>query len=827
MTLTDDHRIQGPAGGQAGVGGVGVGDADGPSTGRERGAAPGVLAAGQGAGRSLLEPALVAVVASLTGLAFRPVFAPEPVVSLAVGGAVAAVAVSTLAARVARWPASAAALASLAAAPAVLAALAWRAAPTPSTWVDVARAVTAAPSRILSAPLPAPDRPELLVLVAASAWVTAHVAAELAARTRAPLAPLAPVAPALAVPLLLGVGGPRPGAAIVGGLAVACGALTLVRASALPSVPGPERGRWPGRGRGGRGWSGSSTSTPGPASGQAPGGRGTAMAAAAGARRAPAVLAGPGARAARRRRLLSALIMVGVAGLVPALAGDTLPFAAGEARVDPRGRVTDTAPQLRSPLVEVSAQRLAPAPEVAFTARGPAGIELWRTAVLDEYDGASWRSSGVYEPVGSRLPEATAPGQGPPATVEVTVGALDAPFVPLPGRAVRVDGVEGRFDTATGVLLADEPLDDGTAYTVDAAVGRPSDADLDAAERDRHGADAAVARRPVPGAVALSEVAGAQATTRTAGMTGTADVRQLRALQEFFADQGRFRLATSPVGGLSLRHLTSFVGTAAQGGVSEGSIEQFAAAYAVMARTLGYPTRVAVGYRTLEGSGGAYEVENRDAFAWAEVKLTGVGWVPFVAAPVTSEEAPPPPPQTAPVPATTTPPPPSSLPDARPDDAPRQTVRADEGGGSPPWVAVVLVVAGLAVVAGVAWAPVVRARRRRRRRRGAPAISIDGAWRETVDGLAAYRYPVTRAMTAPEVLAVAADYAGAAVPGAAGELARLANDARYGPGAPPPEAAGEAWRRSAAVLAWARRPLAPRVRARAFVDLRAALRGAR
>ena len=71
------------------------------------------------------------VIATLVGLAFRPVFAPEPVVALAVGGAVGAVAVSTLATRVARWPASAAALVSLAIAPAVLGALAWRSAADP------------------------------------------------------------------------------------------------------------------------------------------------------------------------------------------------------------------------------------------------------------------------------------------------------------------------------------------------------------------------------------------------------------------------------------------------------------------------------------------------------------------------------------------------------------------------------------------------------------------------------------------------------------------------------------------------------------------------
>ncbi len=203
--------------------------------------------------------------------------------------------------------------------------------------------------------------------------------------------------------------------------------------------------------------------------------------------------------------------------------------------------------------------------------------------------------------------------------------------------------------------------------------------------------------------------------------------------------------------------------------------------------------------------------------------------MPFVAAPVTTEEAPPPPPQTAPVPTTTTPPPPSSLPDAdRPDDDPRPgrhrptPAAARRPGSRWPWWS-----------PGWPWWWARPARRRCGPGAGGGAVagrrppSIDGAWRETLDGLAAYRYPVTRAMTAPEVLAVAAAHAGAPVPAAAGELARLANDARYGPAASPPEAAGDAWRRSAEVLAWARRRCSPRVRARAFVDVGAALRGAR
>jgi hypothetical protein len=754
--------------------GGGGGDGDGRRDGGGRGGRePAGTAAGRGLeGTAVVEALLVVAMAGLVAVAFRRVFATEPLAVLAVGGALGSVVLSTLVSRVAGWSASAAALASVLAAPAVLAVLAWRAVPSPAAWVEAARAVTAAPSRILSAPLPAPDRPELLVLVAALAWATGHASAELAARRRAPLAPLAPVAPALVVPLLLGAGGPRPGVAVVGGLAVAAGALVVVRAS------GPRP-----------------------------------------------VVVGPGVRPSRRAQVAPALAMVVVAGLVPAVLGDALPFAAGDARVDPRGRVSATPPELRNPLVEVSSQRHAATTEEMFTASGPAGIELWRTAVLDDYDGATWRSAGVFEPVGSRLPDAAAPGEGPPARVDVTVGALGSRFIPSPGRPAGLDGVEARLDVATGALLADEPLGAGDRYRVDAAVDVPGEDDLDLAVRDRTGADAAAARRPVRGAGALADIAATQAATRTAGLEGTADIRQLRALQDFFSDQGRFRLATEPVGGLSLRHLTAFVGTAVNGGVSEASIEQFAAAYAVMARTLGYATRVVVGYRTSEpATDGTYHVDNRDAYAWAEVKLDELGWVAFVAAPVSTAEAPPRRPAPAAAVTTTTAPPPSTLPDA-PDHPDDRRGRPSEAAGGSPWPIAGLALGLTAVLAGAGGAPTVRARRRGRRRRGTPAARVDGAWREVLDGLAAYGYPVTTAMAAPEVLAAAAGHVGDDVPASAVALARAANCARYGPAAPGPAAADEAWRRSGEVLAWARGHLSRRQRARAFLDVRAAVRG--
>ena len=58
-----------------------------------------------------------------------------------------------------------------------------------------------------------------------------------------------------------------------------------------------------------------------------------------------------------------------------------------------------------------------------------------------------------------------------------------------------------------------------------------------------------------------------------------------------------------------------------------GFCVQFATAYAVMARTLGIPTRVAVGFTPGESVGdGTYVVSSHDAHAWPEIWLAGIGW---------------------------------------------------------------------------------------------------------------------------------------------------------------------------------------------------------
>ncbi len=67
-----------------------------------------------------------------------------------------------------------------------------------------------------------------------------------------------------------------------------------------------------------------------------------------------------------------------------------------------------------------------------------------------------------------------------------------------------------------------------------------------------------------------------------------------------------------------------------------GYSDYFASAMAVMLRTLGIPSRVAVGYTSgqLDEETNAYVIRDKDSHTWPEVFFTNVGWVEFEPSPI-------------------------------------------------------------------------------------------------------------------------------------------------------------------------------------------------
>ena len=175
-----------------------------------------------------------------------------------------------------------------------------------------------------------------------------------------------------------------------------------------------------------------------------------------------------------------------------------------------------------------------------------------------------------------------------------------------------------------------------------------------------------------------------------------------------------------------------------------GDDEQFAVAMTLMARQVGIPARVVMGFypgKDAPARGTSYQVRGSDVHAWVEVDFTGVGWVPFDAAP--DANTPPqqqdPRSQSKPEPQQLQEPPPPEepavaplqpVPDAAKDNT--KTVGLD-------WGHYLTVVAEVVIPIGILLAPFVlilafkMRRRLRRRQAAASADRISGGWSEVMD----------------------------------------------------------------------------------------------
>jgi transglutaminase-like putative cysteine protease len=218
------------------------------------------------------------------------------------------------------------------------------------------------------------------------------------------------------------------------------------------------------------------------------------------------------------------------------------------------------------------------------------------------------------------------------------------------------------------------------------------------------------------------------------------------ALQQWFREDGGFEYTTDVNLGNGADDLVRFLSEGEDG--REGYCEQFAAAMAVMARELGIPARVAIGFLHPEQVGdNTYVYSAHDMHAWPELFFSDSGWVRF---------EPTPPDRASGVPGYTTTPvsvgednptptasgqvedPPSRAPDEAPSQG--QTAQDDEQGNDAgfPWPWVVGGVGVAALVVAVALGPRTL-RRRRRDQRG--QLGPEEAWAELHDTALDLRLP--------------------------------------------------------------------------------------
>ncbi|MFD9891350.1 transglutaminaseTgpA domain-containing protein [Amycolatopsis sp. NPDC059027] len=604
--------------------------------------------------------------------------------------------------------------------------------PGRNTAGELARGVLGGWSRMLTVALPADVRGDLLATPLLLTWFAAATAVSLALRTRPVLVPIAPTLFAFVAGLLLV--GRQPGLQLVPTAMFLAASLLLMVLRA----------------------------------------------------RSPATVTD---RAADLSRLRTGVPVVLVIALLGA-GGLLLPLATGEHRFDPRVFWPPPRQQAEtlSPLVTLKSQLREEPPRRLFTIRvgdGGAGIDRVRVAALDDFDGVLWTCSDRFLTAGHQLPGVPGETRTHRVSAHITVDELRGPFLPVLGRPARlagqaVDAGDFSIGTDSGVLVTNREFPRGLGYDLTGAIG----------DRDHALPQASPAISPGTALPGLPQELSALALQLTA--TEPTPYGKLAAIERYLRDLP-YRLDAPP--GHSYGAISRIV---AAGGQSDaaGFAEQHASAFAVFARALGFPARVAVGYRL---SGRAHEtqgVTTRDADAWAEVRFDAYGWIPFdptdpaktsppsphdgdQAAPAGARPPRPNPPIVAP-PHTGALSAPRAPGDVRPSFPPRGPV-----------LAAVLALTCAALTATLIVGAKAGRRRRRRHAEGNPA-RILGAWNEAVDRLRERGVTMTGSMTAGEAACHAASVLGPAT-GAVTALAPLATAAVFARDVPGDEAVRQAW----------------------------------
>ncbi|MGH9022436.1 MAG: transglutaminase domain-containing protein, partial [Acidimicrobiia bacterium] len=243
---------------------------------------------------------------------------------------------------------------------------------------------------------------------------------------------------------------------------------------------------------------------------------------------------------------------------------------------------------------------------------------------------------------------------------------------------------------------------------------------------------------------------------------------------------------------------------------------QFAGAFAAMARALGIPARVAVGFTpgSYDQRLGGYRVTTSEAHAWPEVRLEGFGWVAFEPTPGRNDVNPGDHTGTFVDPATAGSdgategsPAEASTPTAPAGGArdPRSRGEAENGDGAsdeadsgasgtplPITVGLVLLTAAVLVVVAV---PMGKATRRIRRRAGSdPAVTLAAAWVEALERLRECGLRPLRTRTPLETALDVGSHRNAPVAEPLARLAFLVTAAAFSGRPVSRVEAGEAWR---------------------------------
>lgn len=317
------------------------------------------------------------------------------------------------------------------------------------------------------------------------------------------------------------------------------------------------------------------------------------------------------------------VILVG-AVLAATLSGPSLPGAGSTPLV--QLEPSNNAPQSRvtvSPLVDIRRRLVEQANVEVFQVKSDVRA-YWRLTALDSFDGRIWSSSGSYGRAEGTL-QTTASSRTQVDTVTQTfdVNALAAIWLPaaFEPRSIEAD-LDLRYDELSSTLIVDTDIldSDGVTYTVESDLPRFDPAALSSAIR-QYPRDITESQLDLPDGFPDS-VRQLAAEVASAGGDGADTYTEARRLQDFLRGFTYDLAVPSGHGDNDLERFLLQTQT--------GYCEQFAGSFAAMARSLGIPSRVAVGFTPgIEIEPGVFSVRGEHAHAWPEVYFAGMGWVPF------------------------------------------------------------------------------------------------------------------------------------------------------------------------------------------------------
>jgi transglutaminase-like putative cysteine protease len=303
-------------------------------------------------------------------------------------------------------------------------------------------------------------------------------------------------------------------------------------------------------------------------------------------------------------------------------------------RLNPFGTATGL-----NPMISLGNSLRSPAGDgrITFATNAPAPPYL-RSVTVDSFDGDSWvpdDREGTRR-MGTRRIESGLEAASTELRVvtAINTGQFTSPYLPAPYAPEAVSGLSGRWswDPATLSIKGVDTNSQGQQYLVTSAAAQLTPELLAESSAPVRGVPEQFMRPPAR----LPEIVRTTAESVTSG--SSTPYAKAMALQKYLRSAEFSYSLQSPVqGGYDGNGLAVLADFLAQ---KSGYCIHFASAMAVMARLVGIPSRIAVGYApgratgatvSIAGQGALteFEVDARDAHAWPELYFQGAGWVAF------------------------------------------------------------------------------------------------------------------------------------------------------------------------------------------------------